>query len=335
MAAAFSSSTATARMTVEGPPAWDLATLMPDGAVGASASGGRAVVLAQAFADEHRGRIGGYDATALAGLCADLERVQEALTVSYAYSMLHFDADTGPPEHGAALAESEEMMARVETLVTFVELEWIALDDARAEELLADPALVRFAHWLRGVRRSRPHRLSEPEQRILAEKTVTGAGSWRRLLDAQVATLSVAVRDGETVTLTEALTLLSSDDRAARRRAAKSITGGLEVDLRTRASIFNTLLHDHSVDDRLRRFPHWLDYGQLMALAIYARYEEQGEAFVDSYLELLAAGGSRSPQRLGEMVGVDLSDPGFWATGLELIDRNLDEARDVAAAMAA
>ena len=76
-------------------------------------------------------------------------------------------------------------------------------------------------------------------------------------------------------------------------------------------------------------------YGQLLALAIYARYEEQGEAFVDSYLELLAAGGSRSPQQLGEIVGVDLSDPGFWATGLALIDRNLDEARDVAAAMAA
>lgn len=76
-------------------------------------------------------------------------------------------------------------------------------------------------------------------------------------------------------------------------------------------------------------------YGQLLALAIYARYEEHGEAFVDSYLELLAAGGSRSPQRLGEMVGVDLSDPGFWATGLELIDRNLDEARDLASAMAA
>lgn len=47
-AAFFSSSAAALRMTVEGAPAWDLATLMPDGAVGASASGGRAVVLAHA-----------------------------------------------------------------------------------------------------------------------------------------------------------------------------------------------------------------------------------------------------------------------------------------------
>jgi oligoendopeptidase F len=163
-------------MTVEGAPVWNLATLMPDGAVGASAAGGRAELLARQFADEHRGRVGEYDAAALARLCQELERVREALTVSYAYSMLGFDADTDPPEHGPLLAESEDMAARVQTLVTFVELEWTALDDARAEELLADAALGRFAHWLRGVRRRRPRRLPETEEPILADKTVTGAG---------------------------------------------------------------------------------------------------------------------------------------------------------------
>jgi oligoendopeptidase F len=120
-------------MTVEGAPVWNLATLMPDGAVGASAAGGRAELLAREFADRHRGRVGRYDATELARLCQELERVREALTVSYAYSMLGFDADTDPPEGGAPLAESEDVAARVQTLVTFVEREWIALDDARAE----------------------------------------------------------------------------------------------------------------------------------------------------------------------------------------------------------
>jgi oligoendopeptidase F len=160
-------------MTVEGAPVWNLATLMPDGAVGASAAGGRAGVLARHFADEHRGHVGDYDAAELARLCQELERVQEALTVSYAYSMLGLDVDTDPPEHGAPVAESEDAAARIRTLVTFVEREWTALDDERAEQLLADPALGRFASWLRGVRRTRPHRLSAAEERSLAEKTVT------------------------------------------------------------------------------------------------------------------------------------------------------------------
>ena len=33
--------------------------------------------------------------------------------------------------------------------------------------------------------------------------------------------------------------------------------------------------------------------GQLLALSVYARYREEGASFVPSYLELLAAGGSK------------------------------------------
>ena len=43
-------------------------------------------------------------------------------------------------------------------------------------------------------------------------------------------------------------------------------------------------------------------YGQLLALSVYQRYEQQGDDLVPRYLELLAAGGSRSPQELGQIV---------------------------------
>ncbi len=71
-------------------------------------------------------------------------------------------------------------------------------------------------------------------------------------------------------------------------------------------------------------------YGHLLALSVYRKYEEQGEGFVSSYLDLLRAGGSRPPEELGAIVGVDLSDPGFWASGLELIERQLDAAEEAA-----
>ena len=71
-------------------------------------------------------------------------------------------------------------------------------------------------------------------------------------------------------------------------------------------------------------------YGQLLALAVYGRYEEEGEAFVPAYLELLGAGGSRSPEELGQIVGVDLADPGFWDRGLAIVDRQLEAAEDAA-----
>ena len=71
-------------------------------------------------------------------------------------------------------------------------------------------------------------------------------------------------------------------------------------------------------------------YGHLLALSVYRKYEEQGEGFVESYLELLRAGGSRPPEELGAIVGVDLADPGFWSSGLDLIERQLDAAEAAA-----
>jgi oligoendopeptidase F len=75
-------------------------------------------------------------------------------------------------------------------------------------------------------------------------------------------------------------------------------------------------------------------YGHLLALSVYGRYEDEGEGFVPSYLEMLKAGGSMAPEQLGEIVGVDLADPGFWSSGLDLIERRLTEAERLAEAAA-
>ena len=74
-------------------------------------------------------------------------------------------------------------------------------------------------------------------------------------------------------------------------------------------------------------------YGQLLALSVYGRYLEEGEAFVPRYIELLSAGGSRSPEDLAAIAGLDLTDPGFWSRGLDLVRAQLQAAEEAAAAM--
>ncbi len=71
-------------------------------------------------------------------------------------------------------------------------------------------------------------------------------------------------------------------------------------------------------------------YGQLLALSVYQRHLEEGDGFAERYLGLLAAGGSRSPQELGALVGIDLADPGFWDSGLDLVERQLEAAEAAA-----
>ena len=72
-------------------------------------------------------------------------------------------------------------------------------------------------------------------------------------------------------------------------------------------------------------------YGFLFALSIFRKYELEGEAMVEPYLEVLRAGGSKPPEELAEIVGLDLTDPGIWASGIDALAVELDEAEALAA----
>jgi oligoendopeptidase F len=71
-------------------------------------------------------------------------------------------------------------------------------------------------------------------------------------------------------------------------------------------------------------------YGFLFALSIFRKYELEGESMVEPYLDLLRAGGSKPPQELAEMVGLDLSDPRIWEAGIDALAAELDEAEALA-----
>jgi oligoendopeptidase F len=60
-------------------------------------------------------------------------------------------------------------------------------------------------------------------------------------------------------------------------------------------------------------------FGQLLVLALYRMYREEGKAFVPKYLALLEAGGSDSPEELLKPLGVDIHDAAFWQKGFEEI----------------
>jgi oligoendopeptidase F len=72
-------------------------------------------------------------------------------------------------------------------------------------------------------------------------------------------------------------------------------------------------------------------YGFLFALSIFRKYELEGEAMVEPYLEVLRSGGSKPPEELAELVGLDLTDPRIWESGIDALAVELDEAEALAA----
>lgn len=243
--------------------AWDLSHLLdgagddPQAAVDALLA--QAQERADAFAAQYAGKVASLDGAGLVAAMKELGEIEEIAGRAGTYAHLSFSIDTSDPARGALLQRVEEKGTAIETALLFFHLEWASLDDEVAEGLLATDGLDFARHHLATARRYRPHLLSEPEERILTEKAVSGRSAWVRLFEEQTAAITVALEDGaEPVSLEVALARLFEPDRDIRRDTAERVTAALAPGLRTRAYTFNTLLADKMTDDRLRSYPHWL-----------------------------------------------------------------------------
>jgi oligoendopeptidase F len=236
--------------------AWDLDPLVDGrGEAGVEAMLDDAAARAEALT-RFRGRVGDLDAAELAGAVHELAELSEILGKAGSYAGLRFSVDVTDPTRGALLARVEERSTAIGNELLFFELEWAELPDEHVAPLLASEPLAFCSHYLASARRYRPHLLTEPEERILADKGVTGRSAWSRLFSELTSTIAVELDGG--VSLEEGLSRLQSPDREVRAAAAAAVTEGLVPGLRTRAFVFNTLLADKATDDRLRSYPGWI-----------------------------------------------------------------------------
>ncbi|MEI7760500.1 MAG: M3 family oligoendopeptidase [Thermoleophilia bacterium] len=239
--------------------AWDLSDLYASGDdPRIEADFAEAAAAATAFRDRYYGTVASLSATDLAAAIDERERLESIATRALYYAHLRFSTDMVDPVRGALRAKLDEKAAVLETQLLFFGLEWAAIEDGPADLLLADPALARWHHWLLAQRVFRPYVLTEPEEKILTEKAVSGSSAWQRLYEEVLGAMRIDLGDVEPVSLETAMAKLYATDRDVRRGAAEAVTVALEPGLRTRTSIFNTLLVDKSIDDRLRGLPTWI-----------------------------------------------------------------------------
>jgi len=236
---------------------------------------------------QYRGRVVRLDATEMATAMHTMAELQDAQGRAGYYAMLRFSENTADPERGALMMRVQERSTALATQLVFFELEWAAVDEAHVDLLLQDPVLDFCAHHLRSMHRYRDHVLTESEEQLLTEKSVSGASAWVRLFDEQTSAITVDLPaslvggDGDeptTVPLEAGLSMLQHPDREIRRTAAEAVTVGLQPGLRTRGYIFNTLLLDKSVDDRLRSYSSWISERNLSNEAS----DESVQALIDA-----------------------------------------------------
>jgi oligoendopeptidase F len=234
---------------------WDFSDLCAD-ADEARAGWTGLVDRAKDFAGRYRGTIGSLDAPAMRAMLDEADELGQDLSRLQVYTFLRQSVDATDVEANDLTTIGRDRGADIENDLLFVGLEWIALDDDAAEELLASDELTPYEHKLRVERDEKPYVLSEPEEQALnARRPVVS--SWQSLHDRQVSTLEVPFDSGDGErphTVSELLSCLYRSDRTVRLRAVDALYEGLEPRADVLAACYDALVGDRLTVDRLRGF---------------------------------------------------------------------------------
>jgi oligoendopeptidase F len=204
---------------------------------------------------EYEGTVAKLSAQGLVDLITRLEKLETRLGKLSTFAFLNFTTQTQNAAAGAFLQKIKEAGSSIGRETVFFELEWSSLEDDKCTKLLQDETIAHYLHHLKNMRRYANHLLSHAEETLLIEKSPVGRGSWTNLFEKVMGHLKFGENQR---TEEEVLTDLYSPDREVRKLAATELTQGLKSQLHILTHIFNTLLADKMIDDRLRKYPSWV-----------------------------------------------------------------------------
>ncbi len=183
-----------------------------------------------------------------------LERIATNLGRVATYAYLNFATQVTDAKAGAFLQEVKEAASRISRDTVFFDLEWAKMDEEAARPFLESAETLPYHHYLASIRRYADHLLSQVEETLLIELSPVGGSSWTSLFTKVMGNLKFGdTQRGQE----EVLADLHSPDRQVRIQAAQDLTAGLKSQLYLFTHIFNTLLADKMIDDRLRGYATW------------------------------------------------------------------------------
>jgi oligoendopeptidase F len=236
----------------------------------------------EAFDRDYRVKVATLDAEGMLDALTAMEAIYDQSGRISAFAFLNFATDTANPQFGALVQRVTEYNAQTQQRMVFFDLEWNNIDDTKAAELLNDPTLGKYRHYLEAERRYKPYQLSEIEEQLLVEKSVTGRDAWVRFFTQLMGTLRFEF-DGEQLTQSQILIKLYDPDREIRRRAKDSVTQTLRSRAMELTYIFNVLAADKASDDKRRGYPSWVSSRNLANKAPDAVVDALVQAVTSNY----------------------------------------------------
>ena len=214
----------------------------------------RLAAVCSSFRKTYQGRIGSLDAAGLLGCIREHERIETTAGRIASFAKLLYYQNTTDPKLGKFANDCKERIVEMTSPLVFLTIEINEIEDGRMTALLAaSPELARFEHFLKRIRKMRPHQLSLEMEKLLSDLSVVGASAWNRLFDETVAGMKFEI-DGEQLSLAQTLDRISDHDRSVREKSAKAAANGFGSKLPMFSLITNTLAKEKEIEDKWRRF---------------------------------------------------------------------------------
>jgi oligoendopeptidase F len=220
-----------------------------------------ALKRARAFEKKYRGKIASLKdsrAKLLLKAVAERESLSEQMDKPLIYAHLLHAGKTDDPRHGALMSRTQEARTEINKHLIFFDLEWVKVSKSDAKKIVKKSGLKKYRHWLEQKRVWKPHFLSEPEEKILDTKSMTGKSAFGRLFEETTASMMCPMQYNGTsaeLSVQEIIAKLYDADRDVRKAAAEGLSIGLKSQARLLTFIFNNVVLDHKTDCELRSYP--------------------------------------------------------------------------------
>jgi len=186
-----------------------------------------------------------------------IEAVVQGTSRLGAYAYLRFSEDTKDAKARSLKTHVEERLTAFTNRLLFFDLWWQGVDKANAERLMQDSKNVRY--HLETIRRYKPYTLSEPEEKIINVKNVTGRSAVHTLYEVVTNGFSFTMKEGgteKTLNREGLMTYVRSAKASIREAAYQELYRVFSAQRDLLGEIYKTLVNDWKSENlSLRHFP--------------------------------------------------------------------------------
>jgi oligoendopeptidase F len=188
----------------------------------------------------------------------EYESIHEMGMRPYLFSLLFYSSNTQDHRRKRLLQKVREKRDEISQMLAFFKVDILALPAHLLKRLAFHPDLSKYSHFLLHLMELKPYALTEPEERIITTRNLSGRGAFIALYDDLLGSLSFPLEiEGKRTHLTTAqiLALFHIGNRSVRERAFQKFLQVLGRQGMVFKNILNALILSHRQDDAERGHP--------------------------------------------------------------------------------